>query len=511
MHTTAPPAVPRSPRSSTRVDGLAPLAKTPVLLIAALLGSALLLTSGRYGYFADELYFLAAGDHLSWGYADQPPALPLLARLAETLAPDSVVVLRIPAMLAAVATVFTTALIARELGGDRRAQTLAAGACATANQFITAGHFLLTWSIDPVMWTLVSWLLVRWVRLHDRGEDDDRLLLWAGVVTAVAMQVKLLIPAFWLMAGIAVLFVGPRRLLSRPKLWWGAAVAVLSVVPTALWQANNGWPQLRMAHVVSSETFNLWVFLRSATDGAGFVGAVLVCFGLWRLLRSRELRPYRFLGWTTVALTALFALSGGRSYYVAGFYGLLFAVATVELQRRREKRGNSRWGWIAYPAYAVSACLAVSALPPTPAAAVASSNVLGRGSLGWQRLTSQVAKIHRNLPPGQRRNTAVITHDYWSAAAIHHYGPELGIPRVHSGSRGFGYFGHPREGTDQVLYLAGNRQYLERFFHDVTLAGKIHTRLPTYYGGKPIWLAEDPKQPWDRLWPRMSYMSLWGP
>lgn len=510
MSTTTPGKV-RVPNPPAVPSGLTPLARTPVLLIAGLLGVGLLLTSGRYGYFADELYFLAAGDHLSWGYADQPPALPLLARAMDTLFPGSVVALRVPSMLAAVAVVITTALIARELGGDRRAQTLAAGACATAGQFVTAGHFLLTWSIDPVLWSLVAWLVVRWVRLHARREANDRLLLWAGVVTAVAMQVKLLLPAFWTAMGVAVLFVGPRRLFSRPMLWWGAAVAVVSVIPTLLWQTTHGWPQLRMTHVVSSETLDAWSFLRSAVDNAGFVGSVLACFGLWRLLRSPRLRPYRFLGWAVVGLTAMFMVSGGRSYYVAGFYALLFAVATVELQRRREARGTSPWGWVAYPAYGVAACAAVSVLLAPPASEIKASDVLGRGSIGWQRVTSQVAEVYRSLPPEQRRGTAVITHDYWSAAAIHHYGPGRGIDHVHSGSRGFGYFGRPPAGTDRVLYLDGSQEYLERFFRDVTRVGTIHTALPTYYDGKSIWLAEDPKQPWDQLWPRMRYMGLWGP
>ena len=32
-----------------------------------------LLLTGRYGYFRDELYFLACSEHLAWGYADLQP------------------------------------------------------------------------------------------------------------------------------------------------------------------------------------------------------------------------------------------------------------------------------------------------------------------------------------------------------------------------------------------------------------------------------------------------------
>src|SRR5436190_23873549 len=102
---------------------LAQFARLPVLLLAAGTAIALLLTAGRYGYFGDELYFLAAGKHLAWGYADQPPVVPFLAWLTHTIAPDSLVAFRIPAVLATAAGVVVTALIARELGGQRKAQT----------------------------------------------------------------------------------------------------------------------------------------------------------------------------------------------------------------------------------------------------------------------------------------------------------------------------------------------------------------------------------------------------
>ena len=32
-----------------------------------------LATAAVYGFFIDELYFLACGEHLAWGYVDFPP------------------------------------------------------------------------------------------------------------------------------------------------------------------------------------------------------------------------------------------------------------------------------------------------------------------------------------------------------------------------------------------------------------------------------------------------------
>ncbi len=95
---------------------LPPLATAPVLAIAAAVAALLVAFSGRYGYHRDELYFLACGQHLAWGYPDQPPLVPLIARLMSDLAPGSLALLRLPSALVTAALVVLTALAARELG-----------------------------------------------------------------------------------------------------------------------------------------------------------------------------------------------------------------------------------------------------------------------------------------------------------------------------------------------------------------------------------------------------------
>lgn len=48
-----------------------------------------LFTNGQYGYFADELYYMAAGEHLEWGFAEFPPLIAVIANLSRGMMSDS--------------------------------------------------------------------------------------------------------------------------------------------------------------------------------------------------------------------------------------------------------------------------------------------------------------------------------------------------------------------------------------------------------------------------------------
>jgi 4-amino-4-deoxy-L-arabinose transferase-like glycosyltransferase len=321
-----------------------------VLLIAGVVAAAQLVAAAvGSGYWFDEVYMLAIGrHHLDWGSADQPPIVPVLAALMDRVAPGSIIALRLPAVVATAVAVVVVARIARELGGDRRAQVLTAGAQATALWITLAGHWLTPYTIEPVQWLVLVWLLVRWIWVR-----DDRLLLALGLVAGVAAETKFQVLLLCAVLAAAVLALGPRELLGRPMLWLGTGIAALIAVPTLIWQAAHGWPQLQMGAVVASEADALYGGRAGVALALvlvpGIVGVPLSVYGLWRLLRAPELRPYRFLAATFLALFAFFVATPGRPYYLGGLDGLLAAAGAVGLQRRREA-GRTRLRWVAWPA-----------------------------------------------------------------------------------------------------------------------------------------------------------------
>ncbi|MEU2037344.1 glycosyltransferase family 39 protein [Nocardia niwae] len=492
-------------------EPLPPFAFGGVGAVAALGTLALLASVGRYGFFGDELYFVAAGRRLAVSYADQGPLLPAIARTMDLLAPDSLTALRLPAVFATVAAVVVTAQIAREFGGGRAAQVLAAAAYATSPFLLVQGDQLATNTIDTALWVVVSWLVVRWVRTR-----HDGLLVAAASVTAVDLQVKWLIPFFWIALAIGVALYGPRELLRRPALWCGAVVVVLTTAPSLMWQAAHGWPQLRLGGTVAAEQATIggrYAWLPLALAAAGLIGGLLLVYGMWTLLRAESWRPYRFLGLLPIVLSVVFIATNGRPYYAAGCYGVLIAAGAVRwIENRRRARTI-----VTVPLLALSVALVVFSLPlraesdvePVDTQAQAGLEIALYGRFGWSELAAGTAAAYRALPEPERSSAVVIADSYWQASALDIDRAAFGLPAVYSPNRGFGYFGTPPDTATTVLWVGGTEADVRAHCAEVTAAGQADARLgyPGVTRDVTIWRCARPRAPWSRAWPDMLRLN----
>ena len=118
----------------------------------------------RYGYFVDELYYLACARHLAWGYVDQPPLIAAIAWIARAVLGNSLSALRFPAALASAGTVVFTGMLALELGGGRFAQGLAALCMVLAPGMLAMDHFLSMNAFEPLFWMGCAYLVMRVIR-----------------------------------------------------------------------------------------------------------------------------------------------------------------------------------------------------------------------------------------------------------------------------------------------------------------------------------------------------------
>ncbi|BCK55416.1 ArnT family glycosyltransferase [Nocardia wallacei] len=495
-----------APQSDSR-DDRPPFATLPIALVVAAAAVALLLSIGRYGFFGDELYFLSAGRRLAASYADQGPALPAIARLMDLIAPGSLVAQRIPAVLSTLAAIVVSAQLAREFGGSRGAQTLSALAYAGSPFLLVQGTQLSTNTIDTALWVLIGWLVVRWVRTR-----RDHLLLWAGVVTAIDMQVKWLVPFLWAAIAIGALVFGPRELLRRPALWWGAALVAATMLPSLVWQARHGWPQLGMGAQVAAEQSVVggrWTFVPLALVLAGVLGVLLLGFGSWALLRWEPLRPYRFLGMTLPLLALVFVASNGRPYYVVGVYAVVMSAGAVWWANR-----PGRWRQVLAGSLAVASVLVVAWSLPwqpeseiTPAGDDASAGLaIGLyGKFGWPELRAAVRDAYLSIPESERSRVVVVADGYWQAAALDVDRDETGLPAVYSPNRGFGYFGAPPDDATTVLWVGGDEADLRSRFAEVRAVGRADARLgmPGVSRDVTIRRCDGPREPWSRAWDGM--------
>lgn len=468
-----------------------PFAGRGVSVVAALVALAHLVVSLRGGFYFDEAYMVAIGrNHLDWGSADQPPVAPLLAGAMDALVPGADWLVHLPAVVATAAAVVVAALIARELGADGRAQLLTAVAQATALWITLAGHWLTPYSLEPVQWLAIIFLLVRWIRLR-----NDRLLVWLGVAAGIAAQTKFQVLLFCAVLLITVAVSGPRDLLKRPLLWAGVGAAAVISAPTLVWQAVRGWPQLKMGPIAAAEA----EFLYGGRPGvavslllmAGVAGTVLVGYGVWQLLRRPEFRSYRFLALTFVVLYAFFVITVGRPYYLGGLYGAIAAAGAVGLQRRRET-GNSRGRWVVWPAYALSVAAAAGML---------SASIPMTDQTVAREIVDRVAAAHEALPAADRDRAVIMGQSYILAAYVDVYAEEYRLPTAHSSNRGYGYFEPPSDDQDVVVYVGAAPDELRPHFDSVEQVAD---------GGEDasVWVCRGMDRPWSDLWPELRNLEV---
>ncbi|RZS78998.1 dolichyl-phosphate-mannose-protein mannosyltransferase [Motilibacter rhizosphaerae] len=483
-----------------------PLAVRPLALGAGALVVVLLLLAGRYGYHRDELYFRVLGQHPDWGAVDQPPLTPLVARAETALLGDTVTALRVVPAVCASAYVLLLALLARELGGGRGAQLLAATGALGSFPLI-AGHTLSTATLDLVTW-LGALLLV--TRALLRGER--RCWLWAGVVVGLGLYAKLLVALLLLGLLAGLLLVGPRRPLRDPLLWAGALLVLAVGAPNIVYQIVHGFPERDMAASLAAH--------KGSTARATFVPLQLVMLGpllvpvwvagLLALLRRPEWRPVRAVAVAYLLVCAFLLLSGGQPYYTLGLVAYLWAAGCVVAARWRR-------GLVLAAVVVDAAVSAVIALPLVPLASLGSTpvpvaNQVVRDSVGWPAYAQEVAAVWTSLPQAERAHAVVVTANYGEQGALARYGPELGLPRAYSGQNQLWHVARPPDSaTTTVLVGFGDagEDWLHERFGSCTVRGRLDDRVgvDSEEQDEPVRVCTGVREPWSRLWPRFAHLD----
>ncbi|GAA2740307.1 glycosyltransferase family 39 protein [Kitasatospora cinereorecta] len=496
------PAV--STRGNTETD-LRPFALHPVMTIATVVATGLVVLSGRYGFHRDELYFLLAGRHAAWGYVDQPPLTPLIARFsADALGENPTALRTVPALLTA-ATVALTALIARECGAGRGGQILAAACCACSGYVLAVGHLLSTSTFDLTVELAVVLVVLRLLRTR-----DSRWWPALGAAVGIALLNKQLVLALLLALLVVLLAAGPRDLARRlppdPRLPLVAvALALLIAAPTLWWQAAHGWPELRVAHLISAGsglTGRLLFLPQQALQFSPFLIPVAV-LGARRILRDDTLGWARPVLFAHPVLCLLVLVGGGKPYYPLPLLLAITAAGCEDLARRaRHRRGRTL--------VLAAALSTLAALPLLPASAASVTRNLDPDQgeqVGWPELARATASGWDAVPADQRSRAVLLTANYGEAGALAHYGPALGLPTPYSGHMSLADWGPPPPGTDGPVLLVhpAGRSHLERSFTGCRTLARVDNGqgVDNHEQGAEVVLCDGPHQPWPELWPQL--------
>jgi hypothetical protein len=494
----------------------APLAHAVLAAIASGVAALHLLTVDNYGIFRDELYYLACGRHLAWGYVDHPPVVAVMAR-ASSLIGDSLLAIRILPIVLACALVFIVGAIVRRLGGGWFAQGLAAILVSLAPHFLFIFHILSMNSAEVTLWALGSWLVLVAVQSGGRW---PWLALGTGIGVALLTKHSAAVFGAGIFAGL--LLTSARSVLRTPWPWVGGALAALIAVPHVAWQVANDWPTLEF--VRNAQEFKIADQSLASFFGeiAGMMSPVTVPLwvaGLWWLLRGRAEPGGRVLAVCAIAVVLVFLLQRSKPYYATAIWPVLVAAGAVAFERFTEQSRRFRYAGAAVLVTGAAAIVPMG-LPLLPVDTyIAYTRALGieatnqenqelgvlpqhfADMYGWEELAQTISRIYQSLPGDEQASARVFARNYGEAAALEYYADRYPLPRVIAPHNNYWLWGPGPDGGTLII-IDGEPEGNAMVFEQLEEAGRTQcTYCMPYENGRPIWIGRGWKIPLSGLWP----------
>lgn len=496
------------------------------ILAAANLALALIAING-FGWFRDELYYVACSDHVAFGYVDHPPLSILILKLVRTLFGDSRFAIRLLPALGSAAFVFLAAWLARELGGKRRAMTLAAAsAFATANYFNLHVYSMNLW--DLLLWPAVLLVLARLVRT-----GNPRLWPVIGLLLGLGLENKIGIVFLGLGIAAGVLLTPLRAHLKSRFFWLGVGIAGFLFLPYIIWNGAHAWAHLEFLRNAASQK-NTPVsplgFLLGQVVFENPLNLLVWIPGLWFFFFRPGGRRWRFFGWAFAAMFLAMMALQGKDYYLAPAYPILFAGGAVLWESLKpEKASRAFTGALTGLIVVVGLLVRPLTLPVLSVAQTeaylkaldmqnyaAERNAIGAlpqhyaDMFGWEEMAALYGEIFGKLGPDDRNACVIYVRNYGEAAAIDFLGRKHGLPPATCAHNSYWTWGPPEGKTGEVMIVLGKYHELERSFADISphfesieyAATFKHPLAMPYENDRPVFLCRGLKVTMAELWVR---------
>jgi hypothetical protein len=468
-------------------------------------------TNNRYGYFVDEFNYMSCGDHLQWGYVDQPPLIPFLTHISRAVLGDSLRAIRFIPALATSLLVVQTAALAREFGGRRYAQVLSAVSIVIAGMYLSNGNLLGTNCLEANIWMGCVYCLILAIK-----KDDPRYWLGFGMIAGIGLEEKYSILIFGVGIVVGLLLTAQRRAFLNKWIWLGGAEALLIFLPNLLWNIHYDWPFVQLMHAIRAEgrdvVYGPIPFFIQQTQILQPLNAPIWIIGLIAFFTSPRRRPYRVLGWCYVVFYAIFFALRGKNYYLTPIYPMLLADGAMQIEHWVDGSKTAAARQWCKPtiicalsiAGAISAPMSVPVLSPNTFVKylkftntqLAQTEHFGNQSplpqwysdqFGWKEIVDEAALAWSRIPPAERQDCGIFTQFYAEAGAIDFFYKRNGLPPAISGDRTYWLWG-PRGYTGNCMIVLDQRKEdLEHLWNEVEFVGRsapnewaLHQHIPVF-------------------------------
>jgi hypothetical protein len=504
--------------------------------------------NNRYGYFRDEFDYMSCGDHLQWGYVDQPPLIPFLIHICRAVLGDSLRAVRFIPALASSLLLVQTAVIARELGGRRYAQILSAICAIVAPQYLSNGSLLTTNCLEPNLWMACAYFAILAIKKSPHN------WLWFGVFAGLGLEEKYSIALFGFGIVVGLILTAQRRALFEKWIWLGGLIAFLIFLPNVAWNIHYHWPFVQLIHNIKLDGRDVVLgpldyFLQQVLLTNPFNAPIWLA-GLFALLFSAHLKPYRLLGWCYLVCYSVFFVLHGKNYYLLPVYPMLMAAGAVLIESALD-------GWTGYSQSSIASAsraprlqwlkpvivglllangilllpIVVPVLSPDgflayakhlPIKAPVMEHAHGRAPLpqwysdqfGWQEIVDETAVAWSQLNPAERDTGAnfdpaascgIFAQDYGQAGAIDFFGRRYGLPRSLSGHQTWFLWGPGNYSGNCMIVLDDSRANLERLWQHVDYVGTSAANPYALEQQIDVYICRGKKfDSWASFWPNVK-------
>lgn len=471
---------------------------------------------GAYGWFTDELYFLACARRPALGYVDHPPLATLVLSVLRLICGDHLALIRLVPAAAYGAAIVLVGRLARQLGGGAFAQTLAAGIFATAPAVLVIAGF---YSMNP--FELVFAIVLADVALALTRGAHPRAWLGFGAITGLALLNKhsAVLPAGLL--ALATLGSPARAHLATRWPYLGAAVAAVVAAPNLVWLAAHDGVTLEFYRISVPVKNIARSPLEALVGQAMFVGPMafaVAVIGAIGLAKQPGRRGFAAMFAITLAVMVTSGLS--RADRILAVYPVVFAAGACAVERFARDRP--------WRAAAVVGALAVGAVPPLPLvlpllppplvlrystalAVTPQLEVAKRGAMpqwlgdkrGWRELVDATLAVYRALPRDEQRRTVVFGADYGIAGALELYGPASGLRAPVISTHDELWARGPGPVRDAIVLAVGHdATYWNALYADVQRAGAVRC-TGCLIDGTAIWIAHGDRPGLAARWPEL--------